>query len=168
MFSHKEKEMGWNEQSKTTLQKKCVQMSERDTHTHTHLLSLYQAHKRPERRKVWEHAGWKIHQLVVLKIKVAERRSEKESGLTLVGIAARKFVRMCAGSSVLCACSIPLVICVSVCVHAWFLILLYVSMSCYACAIDLWRAQTLAQSRSHSLGQCNTEYHITISIYKQM
>ena len=143
-------------------------MSERDKHTYTHLLSLYQAHKRPERRKVWEHAGWKIHQLVVLKIKVAESRSEKESGLTLVGIAARGCVRMCAGSSVLCASSIPIVIWASICVHAWFMILLYVSMSCYACEIDIWRAHTLAQSRSHSIGQSNTEYHINISIYKQM
>jgi hypothetical protein len=122
----------------------------RETHTYTFSLT-----PKPKRRNVWEHAGWKIRQLVVVKIKVAERRSERELGLTLV---ASQLKGMC-GCVSACVCVLVVFrqfICVSVCVHAWFLVLVYVFKSCYACAIDIWRAQTLAQSCSHSLSKCNT------------
>ena len=47
----------------------------------THALS--QTYKRPKRRKVREYAFWKRREVVVVKTKHAESRSEEESGLTL-------------------------------------------------------------------------------------
>jgi hypothetical protein len=56
---------------------------ERKTHTLNHFLTLSQAHERPERREVRENAFWKRREVVVVKTKHAESRTEGESGLKL-------------------------------------------------------------------------------------
>ena len=53
-----------------------------ETHTHTHTITLSQAHKRPERRQPRKYAIWK-REIVLGKIKRTERRSKRESVLTL-------------------------------------------------------------------------------------
>jgi len=152
--------MVWNKQNNKQ-SKKCERMSERETDIH--ILTDSQ----PKRRKIWQHAGWKIRQLVVVKIKVAERRSERELGLTLVGIAAQGCVWMCQCECV-CACSISTVhLCVCLC----------------ACLIPgtCVRIHELLCMRNRHLTSSNTgtitltltkqnatQYHINISIYKQM
>ena len=56
---------------------------EKDAHTLNHFLTLSQAHERPERREVRENAFWKRREVVVVKTKHAESRTEGESGLKL-------------------------------------------------------------------------------------
>ena len=67
------------------LENKCVQIPERERERRAHsiTLTLSQAHERPKRRKVREYAFWKRREVVVVKTKHAESRSEGESGLTL-------------------------------------------------------------------------------------
>jgi len=58
-----------------------------ETHTHTHTHSLSQAHKQPERRQPQKYAIWK-REIVLGKIKHAERRSKRKSVPTLAGVCA--------------------------------------------------------------------------------
>jgi len=69
-------------QSEKTV-KKYISAYEKGRETHTLTFSLPQVHKRPERRKRQESAGWKRRELVFLKIKRPERRSERESQASL-------------------------------------------------------------------------------------
>jgi hypothetical protein len=46
-----------------------------NTYARRHSLTLIQTHKRPERRKVREYVGWKLRQLVVIKMQVAGGRA---------------------------------------------------------------------------------------------
>ena len=72
---------------------------------------------------------------------------ERESGLTLFGIAARGCVRVCADVSVReCAFSISLMH-LPACACTRMIVYTY---SWDPCAIDMWRAQTLAQSLTHT------------------
>ena len=80
IFSTKEKEILWNNQSKKTVKKQMwADVYEGERHAHWLTFSLFQSHKRPEWRKPRENVRWKRRELVVLKIKRAEWRSERES-----------------------------------------------------------------------------------------
>ena len=58
-------------------------MCERERRAHSITLTLTQAHERPERREVREYAFWKRREVVVVKTKHAESRTEGESGVKL-------------------------------------------------------------------------------------
>ena len=62
---------------------KCVQIAESERDADSITLKISEVHERPERRKVREYAFWKSREVVVVKTKHAESRSEGESGLTL-------------------------------------------------------------------------------------
>jgi cation transport ATPase len=121
--------------------------------------ALSQTFKRPKRRKVREYLGRKLRQLVVTKIERAEKRSERKSGLTpsawqLEGVC----VRVC-----VFACTLSLVhlsVCARASKHADTS--MYIFMSCYTCAIDIWRALKQAHARSNT-ELCISKYVIYVS-----
>jgi len=62
------------EEKKRQLPKTSVQMSEGETKkSHSLTLTLSQAHKQPERRKVRKYAGWKRRELVFSQRKLDEK-----------------------------------------------------------------------------------------------
>ena len=83
--------------------------------------------KWPERRKAWEQLRWNHRDLVASKTKEAERRSERESGLTLSATLQLEGVCVCACASK-CA-SVCLLVefrcCICASAHPCLLILVY-------------------------------------------
>ena len=126
IFSTKEKEILWNNQSKKTVKEQMwADVYEGERHANSLTSSLFQSHKRPERRKRQECAGWKRRELVFLKIKRAARRSERESGLTLSATSQLEGVCGCACASLRVCVLVEFRCCICPSVHPCLLILVY-------------------------------------------
>ena len=134
-----------NEQESSVQMRACLCSSVTRTHSptlaHTHALSRTFSNT-PERRKPGEYAFWKRLESVVPNTKRSVWRSTRESHA--IGIAPRGCMWVCTVESVR-ECTVDYIAKASVCLcrnecaslHACVLILAYVFISCYACAIDI-------------------------------
>ncbi len=123
-------------------------------------ISLHQTQERPERRKFREYVGWKLRQLVVIKIKPAERRNEGESAShssasQLEGVCGC----VCQCASCVCACRLSLM---HLSVRACACIRAYIFL--HMCGVCV-RALRAPQHHTHTQRFIQTTYGSIIDVY---